>query len=163
MTSDRPSREIAIALFGVLTGTAVLYCLLSGVRSTADCLSVEKREGTLGLLFLTDLKGYDVVLGKLATARNRGHLDGFLPGGQGSPGRRIHGQWRTGHTDRRPDGQPTALDDDVDRDGDERRDGHRVVLHPGVRGLLGLTDHVTPGRLRASRSDARTASEPDWA
>ena len=32
---------------------------------TADCLSVEKREGTLGLLFLTDLRGYDVVLGKL--------------------------------------------------------------------------------------------------
>jgi hypothetical protein len=33
---------------------------------TADCLSFEKREGTLGLLFLTDLKGFDVVLGKLA-------------------------------------------------------------------------------------------------
>ena len=30
-----------------------------------DCLSEEKREGTLGLLFLTDLKGYDVVFGKL--------------------------------------------------------------------------------------------------
>jgi len=29
-------------------------------------LSEEKREGTLGLLFLTDLRGYDVVLGKLA-------------------------------------------------------------------------------------------------
>src|SRR6266700_7237896 len=68
MMSDRPSREIAIALFGVLTGTAVLYCLLSGVRSTADCLSLEKREGTLGLLFLTDLRGYDVVLGKLVAS-----------------------------------------------------------------------------------------------
>ena len=31
------------------------------------------------------------------------------------------------------------------------------------RPVLGLTDHVTPGRLRASRSDGRTASEPDWA
>src|SRR5262249_28476482 len=29
------------------------------------CLSSEKREETLGFLFLTDLKGYDVVLGKL--------------------------------------------------------------------------------------------------
>jgi len=35
---------------------------------TADCLSEEKREGTLGLLFLTDLKGYDVVLGKLVAS-----------------------------------------------------------------------------------------------
>jgi ABC-type Na+ efflux pump permease subunit len=53
-------------LFGILAGASVFYCLLSGVRTTADCLSEEKREGTLGLLFLTDLKGYDVVLGKLA-------------------------------------------------------------------------------------------------
>lgn len=57
--------DIAKALLGLLTGSALLYALLSGVRSTADCLSEEKREGTLGLLFLTDLKGYDVVLGKL--------------------------------------------------------------------------------------------------
>jgi hypothetical protein len=35
---------------------------------TGDALSRERREGTLGLLFLTDLKGYDVVLGKLAGA-----------------------------------------------------------------------------------------------
>ena len=42
-----------------------IFCLLAGLLTTADCLSVEKREGTLGLLFLTDLEGYDVVLGKL--------------------------------------------------------------------------------------------------
>jgi hypothetical protein len=58
--------DVAKALLGLLTGSTLLYALLSGVRSTADCLSEEKREGTLGLLFLTDLKGYDVVLGKLA-------------------------------------------------------------------------------------------------
>jgi ABC-type Na+ efflux pump permease subunit len=58
--------EIAKVLFGVLTGSATLYALMSGVRDTADCLASEKREGTLGLLFLTDLKGYDVVIGKLA-------------------------------------------------------------------------------------------------
>ena len=47
------------------------YCLLEGLRNTADCLSEEKRAGTLGLLFLTDLRGYDVVLGKLiATSLN---------------------------------------------------------------------------------------------
>ncbi|HQU46125.1 MAG TPA: hypothetical protein PK867_25150, partial [Pirellulales bacterium] len=35
---------------------------------TADCISSERREGTLGLLFLTDLRGHDVVLGKLVVA-----------------------------------------------------------------------------------------------
>ncbi|HMJ90451.1 MAG TPA: hypothetical protein VK530_11570, partial [Candidatus Acidoferrum sp.] len=42
------------------------FCVVDGFRSTADCLSEEKREGTLGLLFLTDLRGFDVVLGKFA-------------------------------------------------------------------------------------------------
>ncbi len=68
MHRQTSSREMAMVLFGTLTGSAVLYCLLSGVRSTADCLSQEKREGTLGLLFLTDLNGLDVVLGKLAAS-----------------------------------------------------------------------------------------------
>jgi ABC-type transport system involved in multi-copper enzyme maturation permease subunit len=60
-----PPKELARILFYVLTAGAVLFALLSGPRSTADSISEEKREGTLGLLFLTDLKGYDVVLGKL--------------------------------------------------------------------------------------------------
>src|SRR5260221_4615818 len=68
MMRTEQSQEIAMVLFGILTGSAVLYCLLSGVRSTADCLSEEKREGTLGLLFLTDLRGYDVVFGKLVAS-----------------------------------------------------------------------------------------------
>lgn len=37
---------------------------LVGPVLTADCLSREKREGTLGLLFLTPLRALDVVLGK---------------------------------------------------------------------------------------------------
>jgi ABC-type transport system involved in multi-copper enzyme maturation permease subunit len=37
---------------------------LIGPVLTADCLSREKREGTLGLLFLTPLRARDVVLGK---------------------------------------------------------------------------------------------------
>src|ERR1051325_4219343 len=60
-----PPHDVAMALFVVLTASACLYAWLSGLHSTADCLSQEKRDGTLGLLFLTDLKGYDVVLGKL--------------------------------------------------------------------------------------------------
>ena len=65
MQHDSPPQEMSRVLFGIMTGGAVLYALLSGVRSTSDCLSEEKREGTFGLLFLTDLKGYDVVFGKL--------------------------------------------------------------------------------------------------
>ena len=63
--NDRP-RQVSIYLFGTLTGSAIFYSLLTGVLATTDCLSEEKREGTLGLLFLTRLTGYDVVLGKLA-------------------------------------------------------------------------------------------------
>ena len=58
--------EIGMYLFVPLAITGFLYTMLIGVFRTADCLSEEKREGTLGLLFLTDLKGYDIVVGKLA-------------------------------------------------------------------------------------------------
>src|SRR3974390_3432096 len=60
-----PRAEVAQQIFGGLAFLALIYGLASGRRFTADCLSEEKREGTLGLLFLTDLNGYDVVLGKL--------------------------------------------------------------------------------------------------
>ena len=52
-------------LFIALGVLALGFCLVAGIFLTADCLSEEKREGTLGLLFLTELKGYDVVFGKL--------------------------------------------------------------------------------------------------
>jgi len=52
------------SFYTTLTGFAFGLCLLAGALLTADCLSEEKRDGTLGFLFLTDLKGYDVVLGK---------------------------------------------------------------------------------------------------
>ncbi|MCI0536424.1 MAG: ABC transporter permease subunit, partial [Verrucomicrobiales bacterium] len=47
---------------------------MAGIRYTADALSEERRGGTLGLLFLTDLRGFDVVLGKLAVTS----LDAFF-------------------------------------------------------------------------------------
>lgn len=62
----KSQRDMGNVIFHTLTGGLLVYCLLAGVRATADCLSEEKREGTLGLLFLTDLRGYDVILGKLA-------------------------------------------------------------------------------------------------
>src|SRR6478736_1034059 len=52
-------------MFTVLTWSTFACCLMAGIRFTADSLSEEKREGTLGLLFLTNLRGYDVILGKL--------------------------------------------------------------------------------------------------
>ena len=62
----QPPAELGKSLFAVLTIMAFGYCLLIGPFITADCLSSEKREGTLGLLFLTDLRSFDVVLGKWA-------------------------------------------------------------------------------------------------
>ena len=56
---------VGASLFVSLSTFAFWLCLFGGAWLTADCLSVEKREGTLGLVFLTDLKGYDVVVGKL--------------------------------------------------------------------------------------------------
>jgi hypothetical protein len=41
--------------------------VLSGPIHTSDAIGREKREGTLGLLFLTELRGYDVILGKLVS------------------------------------------------------------------------------------------------
>lgn len=72
-----PSVRFGTLFFQTLSGLAMAYCLGAGRFLTADCLSGEKREGTMGLLFLTDLKGYDVVLGKLAATSLNG-LYGLL-------------------------------------------------------------------------------------
>jgi ABC-type transport system involved in multi-copper enzyme maturation permease subunit len=72
LTFGLPPPQTGRHIFEWLAGIMMVYCLAFGRRSTADCLSVEKREGTLGLLFLTDLKGHDVVLGKLVATSVRG-------------------------------------------------------------------------------------------
>ena len=68
-------------LFYALTWTCLAAALSAGLFFTSDCLSEEKREGTLGCLFLTDLRGYDVVSGKLLATSLRGFysLLAFLP------------------------------------------------------------------------------------
>src|SRR6185503_12548267 len=53
-------------LFSVLAGCAFILCLFSGVFLTSDSLSEEKRAGTLGLLFLSRLRGGDIVMGKFS-------------------------------------------------------------------------------------------------
>jgi ABC-type transport system involved in multi-copper enzyme maturation permease subunit len=53
-------------VFWMLSAAAFVMCLFTGPLLAADSLSLEKRERTLQILFLTDLRGYDIVLGKLA-------------------------------------------------------------------------------------------------
>ena len=60
------NENVGATLFAWVSAVVFLYATVAGTLATCDCLSEEKREGTLGLLFLTDLKGHDVVLGKLA-------------------------------------------------------------------------------------------------
>src|ERR1044071_6463234 len=55
-------------IFSGLGGFGLIYALLAGPLATVDCISRERREGTLGLLFLTPLRSYDVVLGKAVAA-----------------------------------------------------------------------------------------------
>ncbi len=55
-------------IFETLVFLGFGLCLLAGPALTADSLSGEKRAGTLGLLYLTNLCSLDVVLGKLAAA-----------------------------------------------------------------------------------------------
>lgn len=56
---------VGATLFSGLGWMALFAALFCGLFFTADCLSEEKREGTIGLLFLTDLRGHDVVGAKL--------------------------------------------------------------------------------------------------
>jgi len=69
--STTPIHAKAQVLFWTVTALAFAFCLLAGMLLTADCVSGEKRDGTLGLLFLTDLESYDVVFGKLAVTSLR--------------------------------------------------------------------------------------------
>lgn len=54
-------------LFHELNSTLFFALMIFAPLLTADCISREQREGTLGLLFLTPLKARDIVLGKSLT------------------------------------------------------------------------------------------------
>lgn len=58
-------------LFSVLTWMALITALGSGPFLTSDSLSQERREGTLGLLFLTSLHGREIVFSKLLSTSLR--------------------------------------------------------------------------------------------
>src|SRR5258705_2983654 len=58
-----PFSEYGAVLFGQLNATLFVCNALLAPMLTADCISREKREGTLGLLFLTRLSAAGIVIG----------------------------------------------------------------------------------------------------
>ncbi|MCW5557487.1 MAG: ABC transporter permease subunit [Verrucomicrobiae bacterium] len=64
-------------MFFALAVPALGFAFLAGLLYAADTVSAEKRDGTLGLLFLTDLRGHDVTLGKL-TGNSLGAVYGLV-------------------------------------------------------------------------------------
>ena len=68
---------------GLLAGLVIAAFLLccGACLLTADIISAERREGTLGLLFLTRVRGFDVLAGKLGSAGLTGlcALAAFVP------------------------------------------------------------------------------------
>ena len=67
LTYQAQPATVAKAAFGALSVLLFAWTLLCGMWNTSDCISTERRDGTLGLLFLTDLRGYDVASGKLVS------------------------------------------------------------------------------------------------
>lgn len=60
--------SIGAGLLQAMVSLLLLYVLVEGVRQASGGISQERREGTLGFLFLTDLSSLDVLLGKLSGA-----------------------------------------------------------------------------------------------
>lgn len=54
-------------VFEAMSYTAFFYCLLVSAARSADAISSERREGTLGLLFLADLTTIEILAGKVVT------------------------------------------------------------------------------------------------
>jgi len=61
------NRRSGPMVFEICSISILLGCLLIGAMDTADCISRERREGTLGLLFLTNLSSAEIVAGKFCS------------------------------------------------------------------------------------------------
>jgi ABC-type Na+ efflux pump permease subunit len=55
-------------IFAAIAWGGFILSGLEGMRATADSIALERREGTLGLLLLTGLRGRQIVIGKVAAA-----------------------------------------------------------------------------------------------
>ena len=62
------NRRAAPEVFEVFSILSFVYCLITGTARTADCISSERRDGTLGLLFLTNLNSAEIIAGKLCSS-----------------------------------------------------------------------------------------------
>ncbi len=58
-------RSQGAGLFGIVGSGCLVLASLAGVFLTSDAIAAEHRDGTLGLLYLTELGPLDVLLGKL--------------------------------------------------------------------------------------------------
>jgi len=78
---SRLGRTDGFVLFAGSTSVLFFIASLNGLRSTSDCISVERRQGTLVLLFLASLKLDTILASKLVThsLRNAWALLGTLP------------------------------------------------------------------------------------
>ena len=77
----RLGRADGLWLFGGSTVILFFIASLNGLRSTSDCIGSERRQGTLVLLFLADLKLSTILISKLVTnsMRNAWAFLGTLP------------------------------------------------------------------------------------
>lgn len=64
--SESLGRWATTQIFTAVTILCYIYTLLAGLILAADCVSSEKRDGTLGLLFLTSLKPFELIIGTIS-------------------------------------------------------------------------------------------------
>jgi hypothetical protein len=78
---SRLGRTDGFVLFAGSTTVLFFIASLNGLRSTTDCISAERRQGTLVLLFLASLKLNTILVSKLVThsLRNAWAFLGTLP------------------------------------------------------------------------------------
>src|SRR5215475_5874119 len=72
LTAQVNLHELGGLLFSSLHRTLLLALWIAVPLMTADCVNREKREGTLGLLFLTPLTVLDVIIAKATVHGLRG-------------------------------------------------------------------------------------------
>ena len=74
-------QDDGLSLFAASTAILFFIASLNGLRSTSDCIASERRQGTLVLLFLADLKLNTILISKLVTnsMRNAWAFLGTLP------------------------------------------------------------------------------------
>ena len=64
LLSTRATKFTGPMIFHIVAWGGFILAGLEGLRATSDSISLERREGTLGLLLLTDLTGREIVVGK---------------------------------------------------------------------------------------------------